>query len=50
MIDGGDSATNQVNQGTSAGIYGTAEANNTINIYYGAGNIEKGTFTLYGRK
>ena len=49
-MDGDDSATNQVNQGTSGGIYGTAEANDTINIYFGAGNILKGTFTLYGRK
>ena len=50
LMDGSDSATNQVNQGTSGGIYGTAEANDTINIYFGAGNILKGTFTLYGRK
>ena len=50
LMDGDASATNQVNQGTSGGIYGTAEANDTINIYFGAGNILKGTFTLYGRK
>ena len=49
-VDGDGSATNQVNHGHSGGIYGTAEANDTINIYYGGGNILKGTFTLYGRK
>jgi hypothetical protein len=50
LMDGDASATNQVNQGTSGGIYGTAEANDTINVYFGGGNILKGTFTLYGRK
>ena len=50
LFDGDDNSTDQVNQGTSAGIYETAEANDTINLYYGGGNIAKGTFILYGRK
>jgi len=50
LMDGDDSATDQVNQGISGGIYLTAEANDTINLFYGGGNIAKGTFSLYGRK
>ena len=50
LFDGNDSSTSQANQGTCGGIYGTAEANDTIQIYMGSGNIAKGQFTLYGFK
>ena len=50
LFDGSDSSTSQANQGTCGGIYGTAEANDTIQIYMGSGNIAKGQFTLYGFK
>ena len=50
LIDGDNSTSNQVNQGTSGGIYNTAEANDTIHIKMNTGNILKGQFTLYGLK
>ena len=50
LVDGDNSASNQVNQGTSGGVYSTAEANDTIKIYMNSGNIAKGQFTLYGLK
>ena len=50
LVDGDNSASNQVNQGTSGGIYETAEANDTIKIYMNSGSIAKGQFTLYGLK
>lgn len=50
LMDGDASSTNQVNQGTSGGIYNQAEANDTIHIKMNTGNILKGQFTLYGLK
>ena len=50
QVDGSGNSENQVNQGTSGGVYATAEAHNGIRVMFNSGNIEAGEFTLIGLK
>ena len=50
QIDGSGNSENQVNQGTSGGVYATAEAHDGFRVMFNSGNIEAGEFTLIGLK
>ena len=49
-IDGSGNSENQVNQGTSGGVYATAGATNQVRLYTGSGSIGACEITLYGLK
>ena len=49
-IDGSGEAENQVNQGSSGGVYQTPETHNGIDFAMTSGNVAEGEFTLIGLK
>jgi len=50
QVDGSGNSEDQVNQGTSGGVYATAEAHDGIRVMFNSGNISAGEFTLIGLK